>query len=726
MTLETRNRFPHPCRQGVTGRFLVPALAALLSSSAAFSAPAASGANDAAAGTEIAFAAESVRATDATFTAPGPGALRIGTGTGHDWPGVAIPAPRGAWDLSRFGEVRLEVRNTGTRPAEVHCRIDNPGADGVRHCVTGRVEVAPGRVGTLRVGLRRTQPGTLGGKLFGMRGYPVERGGDQSVDPAKITQLVVFVAKPETEHSFEIGALRAEGVYVAPTASVTDADPFFPFIDSFGQYRHRDWPGKVRSPEDLRRRREEEARELAAQPGPAEWNRFGGWAAGPQLEATGFFRAAKHEGKWWLVDPEGRLFFSQGIDCVRMTDATPVEERESWFADFPGARPEFAAFLRHAYALKGHYAGRSPRCFSFAAANLNRKYGEDWEGACRDTVHRRLRSWGINTIGNWSDDATRRMRLTPYTDGVGSRGAKQIEGSEGYWGKFPDVFDPSFRDSLRREMERHRGQSAGDPWCLGYFSDNEMSWGDEISLAVAVLKSPPEQAAKREFVAWLRARHGEIAKLNAAWGTAHASWEALLASRATPDKAKARADLEAFSTRIAETYFGTVKESIRETAPRQLYLGCRFAWANPRATAAAAKFCDVVSFNRYERSVAALRIEGADVPLLIGEFHFGALDRGMFHTGLVPVASQEERAAAYGGYVRSALSHPQIVGCHWFQYQDEPTTGRVLDEENYQIGFIDIADTPYPEMTAASRALAAELYRLRRMSPPSPALPASP
>lgn len=726
MTLETRNRFPRSLRQGMTSRFLVPALATVLSAAAGFAAPAAPRANDAAAGTAIAFAAESVRATDATFTAPSPGALRIETGTGHDWPGVTIPAQRGAWDLSRFGEVRLEVRNTGRRPVQVHCRVDNPGADGVRHCVTGRVEVAPGRTGTLRVELRRTQPGTLGGKLFGMRGYPVEPGGDRSVDPAKITQLVVFVAKPETGHSFEVGALRAEGGYVAPTASVTDADPFFPFIDSFGQYRHRDWPGKVRSLEDLRQRREDEARELAAQPGPAEWNRYGGWAAGPQLDATGFFRVAKHEGRWWLVDPEGRLFFSQGIDCVRMTDATPVEERESWFADFPGARPEFAAFVRNAYALKGHYAGRSPQCFSFAAANLNRKYGEDWEIACRDTVHRRLRSWGINTIGNWSDEATRRMRLTPYTDGVGSRGAKHIEGSEGYWGKFPDVFDPSFRDSLRREMERHRGQSAGDPWCLGFFSDNEMSWGDEISLALAVLKSPPEQAAKAEFVRWLRARHGEIATLNVAWGTAHESWEALLASRATPDKAKARADLEAFYTRIAETYFETVKKSIRETAPRQLYLGCRFAWANPRATAAAAKFCDVVSFNRYERSVAALRIEGADVPLLIGEFHFGALDRGMFHTGLVPVASQEERAAAYGDYVRSALSHPQIVGCHWFQYQDEPTTGRVLDEENYQIGFIDIADTPYPEMTAASRALAAELYRPRRMSPLSPVLPTPP
>jgi hypothetical protein len=102
------------------------------------------------------------------------------------------------------------------------------------------------------------------------------------------------------------------------------------------------------------------------------------------------------------------------------------------------------------------------------------------------------------------------------------------------------------------------------------------------------------------------------------------------------------------------------------------------------------------------------------VPLIIGEFHFGALDRGLFHTGLVPTPNQAARSEAYRQYVLTALRHPQFVGCHWFQWQDEPTTGRVYDEENYQIGFVDIADTPYAEMITASRAVAAELYRYRR------------
>ena len=303
------------------------------------------------------------------------------------------------------------------------------------------------------------------------------------------------------------------------------------------------------------------------------------------------------------------------------------------------------------------------------------------------------------------------MRLTPYTDTLGSGSAKMIEGSEGYWSKFPDVFDPSFTNALSTSAQSRKGNSANDPWCMGYFSDNEMSWGDETSIALAALKSGSNQVAKIVFLQDLRAKYGEISRLNEAWGTAYSSWEAFLASRTAPDPKKARSDLEAFYSKAAAQYFRCVRGAIKSIAPNQLYLGCRFAWVNPRAAAEAARYCDVVSYNIYDRSVADFQFNGgADVPLLIGEFHFGALDRGLFHTGLVATENQQSRADAYKNYVLGALHHPQFVGCHWFQYRDEPVTGRALDEENYQIGFVDVADTPYRELIDAARSISAHLY----------------
>jgi len=658
------------------------------------------------------FDLKSVQCSDAKIaitTSATSSALHISTGHKQLWPGATLPVVGGS---SAYATVGLRLKNTGTNPVTICCRVDNPGADGTRHCVTASLTLSPGQTNTLRVKLPHEAGSTLNGKLFGMRGYPVA-GGSDILDLKNITQLVIFVRHPTEDHSFEVAEISAGGNYTPPTAWVTDAQPFFPFIDTFGQYKHKDWPGKVHSLAELQQRRTAEALDLTTHSGPSGWDKFGGWASGPQLKATGFFRTEKVEGKWWLVNPAGHLFWSHGVDSVRMLDTTPIEERETWFEDFPSDRAETREFLAKGFALKGHYEGRTVKSFSFNGANLKRKYGEHWRQDYAATVHQRLRSWGLNTIANWSDSSIYGLRRTPYTDNIGSSGVKMIEGSKGYWGKFPDVFDAGFATAMRRAMESKTNSSANDPWCIGYFSDNEMSWGDETSLALGVLQSPPEQAAKRELLNDLKTKYPDIAGLNSAWGTNYASWEALLESRTAPDKVKARKDLVVFGIRLAETYFRTVRDNIKRVAPNQLYLGCRFAWVNDDAAKAAGKYCDVVSYNLYQHSIADFKYPGGDKPLIVGEFHFGALDRGLFHTGLVPVDNQQSRAEAYGDYVRGALRHPQFVGTHWFQWIDEATTGRVHDEENYQIGFLDVADTPYPETIAATREIGQRLYEIR-------------
>jgi hypothetical protein len=70
------------------------------------------------------------------------------------------------------------------------------------------------------------------------------------------------------------------------------------------------------------------------------------------------------------------------------------------------------------------------------------------------------------------------------------------------------------------------------------------------------------------------------------------------------------------------------------------------------------------------------------------------------------------RAETYKNYVQGALANPYIVGTHWFQYKDQATTGRG-DGENYQIGFVDICDTPYPETITAVRQVGYNMYEYR-------------
>ena len=329
-------------------------------------------------------------------------------------------------------------------------------------------------------------------------------------------------------------------------------------------------------------------------------------------------------------------------------------------------------------------------------------------------IHKRLRSWSMNTIANWSDSRIYLMRKTPYVVSAGSGGARPIEGSSGYWGKFPDPFDPSFRAALDRRMRGEQDKTAGDPWCIGYFVDNELAWGDELSLAKATLASPPEQAAKKAFLADLKKKYDTIDRLNEAWDTKHDSWDALAECRTLPDETKAKRGSWGSSTRgLPRSIFETAVRRSRQLLPHNLYLGCRFAWVNDRGARAAAKYCDVIGYNLYRDSVADFQLpDGVDMPVIIGEFHFGALDRGMFHTGLRPTASQEDRANAYRDYVTGALNNPCLVGTHWFQYGDQATTGRG-DGENYQIGLVDICDRPYPETIRAVREVGATMYQTR-------------
>ncbi len=641
---------------------------------------------------------------------PGRRFIQVRTDPGASWPGVTFHPPGRAWDLTRWTALVALVRNDSPFPFRISIRADSARRGSKEVYIQRGRMVRPGKEAVIFIPLLPYYP--QGRKLSfpGMRAGPPF---STDFDPSWITRLVIFASPGRRRVTFSILSLS-----ILPADGIRDRLPppwkFFPMIDRFGQYMHRDWPGKTYSVEELRGRASEEKEDLDAHPRPADRDPYGGWRRGPTLRAEGAFRVEKYRGKWWFVDPEGRLFWSLGMDCVGFAEVTPVSGRERFFALLPRqGSPGYRCFGISSAAPRGYYAGKKPfRTFNFLAWNLERKFGPSWRETYPFLAVRRLASWGFNTIGNWSDAAILRLRRMPYVVAV-HYSSPRIEGSRGYWGKFPDVFHPSFAEALRRRLAAERNRSARDPWCIGYFVDNELTWGGEGELARAVLRSPPEQPAKMALLDFLEKRYKRAADLDRAWGTRFGSWKGLAAWRGDLKTRKAEPDLLAFGKVLYETYFRTVRDEIRRAAPGRLYLGCRFSSANPAAVKAAAKYCDVLSFNWYTYGVEEKTLPpGLDKPILIGEFHFGALDRGLFHPGLKSVPDQNFRASAFKSYLVGALKNPLVVGAHWFQYHDEPTTGR-FDGENFQIGFTDICDTPYPEMVRAAREIGKDLYRIR-------------
>ncbi len=674
--------------------------------------------------------------TDAKLE-PGKQALRVQTGHAAERPGVAFPAPADHWDLSGLAYVETTVTNRGKHGLTIHCAVDSPKPNRYprRNCCIESVSIAPGATATVTVKIRARAPQALREKLPVMRGLPggFPSGNRDSVDATHVTAISFWIYRPSADQVFEVSSIRAGGTVVSTLPA--NVDSLFPLVDRFGQYIHKDWPGKTHSEKELVECRQREAADLAAHPGAQGWDQYGGWLGGPKLEATGRFRVAKWGGKWWFVDPEGRLFWSHGLVRVTWSCAyTPVTGRKYLFAELPDRSSPFAVFYgKSTWPISGAYE-RGTETYNFSGANLLRKYGPDWMERFADVTQRRMRSWGLNTMANCSQPAIYLKRKTPYTatvyrlnappaDTPGGTGyvatihnaGRPIEGTSGGWGKFPDVFDPSFKANLLKEVAQHRGTAVGDPWCLGYFPGNELHWGsDEAALGRAVLASPADQPAKRVLVDDLKAKYGTIEKLNAAWKSNYASWEAMLASITPPDAKQGRDDLAAFLGKTADAYFRQCREAVKEIDPEGLYLGCRFAgWSHPAVFRMAAKYSDVVSVNRYSETLTDLQLpEGIDKPVVIGEFHFGALDRGPFHASLRPVADQQARGLAYEKYVKSALENPLVVGTHWHQFGDQSTTGRD-DGENFQNGFIDVCDTPYTETIEASRRIGYRLYEVR-------------
>lgn len=663
-------------------------------------------------------------------TKEGEGFYSVQTNDTYDWPGITFT---GQWDLSAFTDLVVDVENVDKdRELNITIRVDDLNSGKDQYWLSHGETLAPGQRREITLSFPGNIPSYVRSKVFGMRGLPGNIQADYNTGKApeeskifqkdQVRAIFVFTSKkvkPIEYHVYKIKVKQnPEQKNLAQWTHLSESE-FFPMVDRFGQFKHLDWPGKIHSEKDLKNNIVKEKADLQAHPRPDQWDQYGGWKNGPKLKATGHFRVEKYQGKWWFVDPEGHLFWSHGSDCVRGFGATAISDREYLYEDLPGNDSPFKVFYgKGANAAHGYYANRSFKTYNLGDANLFRKYGEGWREISWNSPHQRLASWGMNTIGNWSDPNIYRLRKTPFTLCV-STGSPRIEGSKGFWGKFPDPFHPAFRKSVADGLiERHKTE-LDDPWCLGIFVNNELSWGsDSTSLSEGTLLSPKDQPAKIAFVQKLREKYQSIDTLNKSWSSQYASWDDLLAntseSKDPEKKSKNRKeDLEAFYSQIANQYFRVIHEEIRKAAPNTLDLGCRFAWSNDPAVIESAKYVDVISFNKYQYSIDDFKLPNdIDMPCIIGEFHFGALDRGMFHTGLRKTKDQTDRAQKYDDYVRGALQHPLWVGTHWFQYQDQPVTGR-FDGENYQIGLIDICDTPYPETITTLRKIGKEMYDLR-------------
>jgi hypothetical protein len=434
-----------------------------------------------------------------------------------------------------------------------------------------------------------------------------------------------------------------------------------PLVDEFGQWIPAEWPGKVKTIDDLKLAWD--AEDKALQSGRFNVSKYGGYLD-TRSKATGFFRVEKIDGKWWFIDPEGHYFISTG--------STGIGPGGS-FARTEGREYIYTAFAPEELTRSDKRLGKA----SYYTWNLYRRFGSDYYLKWMDFTSRRMDDWGLNTVANWSDAALGRTKGKPYVATLSGWGfdAKTMG--------MPDVYASDYADKINEAAERQCVPLKNDTFLLGYFVGNEPPWpGRETELVNVILdgEETPMKGALQKY----------------------------LAGGDTPDRRKAFV----YDTYIR--FITIVNTAIKKYDPNHLNLGLRFGGNPPDdlIKASATIGFDVFSLNIYGYSTYPDRLNKIDqltgLPVIIGEFHFGTPGRGL-SPGLKQTTSQEERGVAYRYYVENAVAHASLIGTHWFQWWDQPSTGRG-DGENYNIGMVDVTDRPYKELVDAARETHRRLY----------------
>ncbi len=405
-------------------------------------------------------------------------------------------------------------------------------------------------------------------------------------------------------------------------------------------------------------------------------DRFGGmtpWVA----EAAGQFRLREAAGRWWFIAPDGRGMVLLG--------------------------------LNHLNELK------IPA--DFARTELARRFGPDWPRVFAE-VEDQCRAWGFNSAGF---QAPPEIRATmPYI-----LSTKFIDAS--FWLEkldYVDVFSPEFAALAETKARAAAAEMKANPMCVAWTWSDCLCWDLRLTRQshgtdfVSFFRElSPAAAGRVRYLAFLRARHPSIAQLNAAYGTAFASFaEVARADWSTLERERpsVQADDREFLRLIARHYFQTISVPFRREHPDGLLVGDRFHLRDhpDEVLKEASRFFDLIAIqpgDHYQASVVPLscpdetKFDGKEFdrlhrltgkPMAIADHQCGFFDDQTPKTGgWHQYATVEEAADSYARFLRDAFSRAYVVGYFRCQY----LTSYKDHTRRFKQGLVRPDGTPYQD-----------------------------
>jgi len=387
----------------------------------------------------------------------------------------------------------------------------------------------------------------------------------------------------------------------------------------------------------------------------------------------GFWRLAKTSaGVWWFLSPDGRPEFLNMVDTVQPL----IHGRDT-------AGPDYVSI---------DYDQHAPDAM------------DRWAQASAS----RVLNVGFKGIGAWSASALHKCNI-PMTQDLNISAWARSSNALLYSADWTKAAD----DAVRIQAAPLRDNRN----LVGYYLDNEMDWEDDTGNPATYFDNLPlTDPNRKEVLGVIQSVWDSISAFNHEWGVSFKDWSGLEKVPTLPRSSGAAYDrlASAWLSHLADSYFRITTTLLKKYDPNHLILGVRYRGSTPVEVARASRaYTDAQSLNYY---VADAKLDGdlfrmitdqSQQPLIISEYSFHSPDNRSGDRNLIgfdaQVPDQHARAEGYRLLTTRLASVPTVIGADWFQWADEPSSGRDVDGEDVNFGVVDIDDHVYEPLAAAVR-----------------------
>jgi hypothetical protein len=401
----------------------------------------------------------------------------------------------------------------------------------------------------------------------------------------------------------------------------------------------------------------------------------------------GFWRLGQDQaGDWWWVSPTGTLEFLNTVTTVQ-----PDQE------------------------------GRDRHSVRYVSADWDGRYQpEDLDRWAMATLPRVL-DCGFKGLGAWCNPAFHSLDV-PMSQDL-NLWAWVTDSSKRF---YSPEWAPMAEQAVRAQVPPLRNNHN----LLGYFLDNELDWGDGFSGPSAYFDDlPNSDPNRRQVIQTIHFVWPQLDDFNIAWNSKLTNWSQLEGWSTFPrEQSEAYDRLSvAWLSHLARDYFRLTTSLVHRYDNNHLILGVRFKGFAPEPVVSASRdYTDAQSLNYYvgdarlDSDMFRMMYQRSGQPVIISEYSFHSMDG---HSGdldtvgfSAQVPDQQARADGYRLMTTRLARVPYIVGADWFQWCDEPPTGRSSDGEDVNFGIVDVHDNPYTLLVNSIRATEPLLNPLHALS----------